>query len=121
MVEKDSILQSIRSAIGYEPDCSDYDNEILPIINAYLARVIQAGVKPDVPFVEDENTTWQDFYGDDNHDCIYLRHLIKQYIVLKVQQLFDLGISENISSTRAKIADEMYFAIMMGVGEEEEN
>jgi hypothetical protein len=82
----DSILTSTKKVLGIAEDYEVFDPDILMHINSILAVVRQLGVGPTggFPSVQDADTVWTDFYGDDpDYD------LIRTYVFLRVRILFD--------------------------------
>lgn len=82
----ESILTSVKKGVGgiVEMDES-FDDDIILHINTTLSELAQLGVGPKEGFeINDKNTTWQDFIGDDK-----LLNMVKTYIVLNVRMLFD--------------------------------
>lgn len=82
----DSILTSIKLALGIEEDVIDFDNELIMHINSVLMVLRQLGVGPDKSFrIEDDGATWEDFLGDEEPEI----ELIKTYVYSKVRLIFD--------------------------------
>lgn len=85
---EESILKTVRPACDISPDCADFDDVIIPIINmtfAYIYRM--ADLKTDHMFrINDETEKWTDVMPyDDNGllDCV------KAYVCKKTKMLFD--------------------------------
>ena len=80
-----SILNSIKKMLGIEPDCSDFDMDIIIHINTVFSILTQIGVGPDNGFViSDATTNWSDYIGDTQ-----MLELVKSYMYLKVKEIFD--------------------------------
>lgn len=79
---EESILISIKEALGVESTDSSFDNELLLHINSVFSVMEHIGM---MAFnVQDTTATWSDFFGE-RADL----NFIKTYIVLKVRLLFD--------------------------------
>lgn len=81
----DSILTSIKQLLGLTEDYEVFDSQIVIYINAAFAILSQIGVGPKTPFfITDKAATWNEFNetGD-------LAPTVKEYIYLKVRQVFD--------------------------------
>lgn len=83
----ESILTSIKKAIGILEPQTDFDPEIILHINSVFADLAQMGVGPSNGFyIEDSSAIWDDFIGDD-----LLLQAVKSYMTLRVKLLFDPG------------------------------
>lgn len=81
----DSILNTIKLALGVEADYNDFDTNILLDINSAIFNLNQLGVGPNSSFVvKGEGETWENLLGD----TIQLE-LAKSYILAKVRLSFD--------------------------------
>lgn len=81
----DSILNSIKKVIGFEPEYDAYDIDIIMHINTIFSVLNQIGVGPEKPLrIEDATTTWDAFTTDrvDIED-------VKTYVYIRVRLLFD--------------------------------
>lgn len=81
----DSILDSVKKSLGFEPDYTAFDADIIMHINSILMVLYQLGVGPKEPLmIEDASTTWDEFM-DGRIDI----NAVKTYIYLRVRLLFD--------------------------------
>lgn len=81
----DSILNTIKKTLSIEPECTDFDQELILHINSVFSVLTQLGVGPDEGFfIEDETEIWDDFIED-----MKKIQMVKTYIGLKVRLLFD--------------------------------
>lgn len=81
---QDSILLSIKDALGILPGYTPFDNQIILHINSTFAVLHQLGVGPDEPFhISDSSAKWSDF------DTIMNAQDVRTYMYLKVKVLFD--------------------------------
>lgn len=80
-----SILESIKKALGITSDYHYFDDQLIMHINSVFTILTQLGLGPENGFsIEDESTTWSDFFGDaESHN------LIQSYVYLRVRMLFD--------------------------------
>lgn len=83
---QDSILLSVKTMLGIEPEYGPFDEEIILHINSVLTVLYQLGVgRQDKIFVIDgEESKWSDFFGETD-----IIPLVKSYTYLKVRLLFD--------------------------------
>lgn len=81
----DSILDSVKKALGIDTSYTAFDVDILMHINTVLATLNQLGIGPDMGFtVEDASATWSDFLGMDSR-----LNNVKTYVYLRVRLIFD--------------------------------
>ena len=81
----DSILNTIKLKIGYEPDYTPFDTEITDLINTALRRANQLGVGKPNFIITGPDETWQDFLGDN----VLLFADVKTYIYIYVKLIHD--------------------------------
>lgn len=84
----DSILTSVKKALGIPSDYEHFDRDILLHLNTVMSILNQLGVGPEEGFiVEDDSTLWSDLFdGDiDTNKMMY----VKSYVCLRVRLLFD--------------------------------
>lgn len=82
---EDSILNSTKKILGIGADYTAFDLDILTHINSTLSVIEQLGISFDPEFVvEDESATWSELELPQNQ-----LNLIRTYVFLKVQMLFD--------------------------------
>lgn len=81
----DSILLTVKSILGLEPEYTPFDAEIIFDINTVLAKLTQAGIGPREGFqIEDSTATWTQFVGTDPR-----LNMVKTYTAMDVRLLFD--------------------------------
>ena len=84
-VNQDSILESVKKALGIDPSYEAFDPDIIMHINSTFSVLHQLGVGPDSQFsIEDAEATWSDFLSGRDE-----LNMVKSYIFLKVRLLFD--------------------------------
>ena len=81
----ESILTSIKLALGIQEDYEYFDAQLIMHINSILAVLTQVGVGPSEGFsIGDSSETWGDFIGE-NVKLDY----VKSYVYLRTKVLFD--------------------------------
>jgi hypothetical protein len=81
----DSILDTVKLALGVEADYNGFDTNILLDINGAIFSLNQLGVSSAGGFVvKGEGETWEDLLGDTAQF-----ELVKSYILAKVRLSFD--------------------------------
>lgn len=81
----ESILTSIKKALGIPEDAEMFDPELIMYINSVIASLNQMGIGPVEGFeIQDKNTKWNDFLDGD-----ILLSSVKTYVYLKVRMIFD--------------------------------
>jgi len=82
---ENSILTSVKKALGIDVGVTHFDVDIVMHINSAFSVLNQLGVGPELGFeIEDSSAEWADFYDDDPR-----YNLIRTYMYLKVRVLFD--------------------------------
>lgn len=86
---EDSVLETLRKALGLEEDDSSFDTEILIYVNGGIADLNQAGVGNEV-YVSDESTKWSELVVNESGSVsMKLVGAAILYIFLKVKTTFD--------------------------------
>lgn len=85
---EDSILRTVRDAIGIGADSSEFDTELVMHINAALGTLNQNGVGLPV-FVEDESLTWAQFKDDTQVEGNVYYHMVPLFVKLSTKLIFD--------------------------------
>lgn len=82
---KNSILDSVKKALGIDASDPSFDLDVTMHINSALGILRQIGVGDDAGYaIEDNTALWTDF----TEDVVGLS-MLKTYIVLKVRLWFD--------------------------------
>ena len=85
MPQEDSILKSVKKAIGLDTTDTSFDFDVIMHINSVFSTLHQLGVGPEEEYIIDGNEeTWTEFIGDQKNI-----NSVKSYIYLKVRMLFD--------------------------------
>lgn len=98
----DSILNTVKQAVGLESDDTAFDVDILMYINGTFSTLNQLGIGPDEGFmIQDSEPVWSDYLGDDPQ-----LNSVKTYVCLRVRMLFDPpGTSFVIEAMNKQIAE----------------
>lgn len=81
----DSILDSVKSALGIVTEYRYFDSQILMHVNSVFTILQQLGVGPSDGFsINDETAVWSDFFEDPSS-----LSLVQSYMYLRVRMLFD--------------------------------
>lgn len=79
-----SILQTIKQALGIQPDYDVFDMELVMHINSVLSTMRQLGIGPVTGFaIQDAEAKWPDFYQGDKI------HNVRSLVFMKVKMIFD--------------------------------
>lgn len=100
----ESILTSVKKAIGLMPDQIEFDSDIIIHTNSVFMILAQMGVGPARGFrIEDATAKWSDFLsdGDDNYESV------KTYVSVKVRLIFDPPSNSSYLQTLKDIASEL--------------
>ena len=81
----DSILNTIKKMLDLEESNTDFDTDIIVLINSALMTLTQLGIGPVTGFtVSDSTATWVEFLGTTKE-----LESVKAYIYMKVRTVFD--------------------------------
>lgn len=107
----ESILISIKKLLGITEEYTHFDNDLIMHINSVFMILHQMGVGPEEGFfIEDDSATWADYLGDPTQ-----LQMVKSYIGLKVQQIFDPSASSVINECRKQAITEFECRLNMAV------
>lgn len=85
MIEKDSILVTVKKLMNIDPEEQAFDTDIVLLINSEFMVLKQLGIGPENGFsISDYNEKWSDFTNDKD-----LIDTLKIYVALRVRMLFD--------------------------------
>lgn len=80
-----SVLKTVKSALGVGTDYAPFDAELIVHINSVFSTLHQLGVGPKTPYmIFDDNNKWSEFIQD--NDAI---HSVKTYVYARVRLIFD--------------------------------
>lgn len=106
---EDSILNSVKKALGIADTLKAFDQDILMNINSVFSVLYQIGVQSsnDIYRIENSETTWSDLFGDNP----VLMDMIKTYTYIKVRILFDPPSSSFVLDSLKTQAQELEWRI----------
>ena len=81
----ESILESVKKALGIMPDYQYFDDQLILYINAALAVLVQTGVGTAGFVITGPESKWSDFLGEKMTALEYS----KVYVSMKVRLMFD--------------------------------
>ena len=116
----ESILTSVKKALGIVDEYTHFDPDIVMHINTTFGTLTQLGVGPSEGFfISDKTATWSDFIGDAKN-----LEMVKSYVVLKVRLFFDPPTSSAVMESMNRMISELEWRINVTVdpgkeGEEE--
>lgn len=101
----DSILTSVKKALGSTAEYDHFDPEIIMHINSVFSDLREIGVGPKEGFViEDDTSVWTDFISDNNK--LWFEN-VKSYMYLRVQLLFDPPTTGSVLASKERQAEKM--------------
>ena len=99
----ESILESVKSALGIDKSQTEFDTELIMYVNTALATLTQIGVGPVNGFaISSSVDKWSDFLPDDPKWS-----QVKTYVYTKVRLIFDPPQSAAAVEAMNKIASEL--------------
>lgn len=103
----DSILTSVKKALGIPESYEQFDPDIIMHINTTLFVLNQLGVGPSEGFViSNKSATWTDFMGSTK-----ALESVKSYVYLKTRMLFDPPTSSAAIESFDRLIAEMEWRI----------
>lgn len=108
-----SILDSVKKALGFDPDYTFFDLDVLMHINSAFGSLTQLGVGGDTGFwVSDNTTLWTQYV----ENLIYLG-MIQQYIYMRVRMAFDTPATSFVINAFEKQIEELAWRINIAAEE----
>ena len=80
----ESILKELRDNVIHDSECTDFDNELIPLINSYLMTLNQNGIGVVGYRVTGEDQTWNEFLEGSK-----ILEATVEYVNLSVRIVFD--------------------------------
>ena len=99
----DSILNSIKIALGLNVEDDAFDQELIMLINSVLMTLQQIGVGPqdELFHIEDDTKTWSNYLEEPNE-----LPMVKNYIGIRVRLIFDPPQSSSLDQAlRQEVAE----------------
>lgn len=108
----ESILNSVKKLLGgLVSEYTAFDDQIIMHINTVFQILYQLGVGPSTPFTIADNTAvWSDFTSD-----IAELSMVKTYVGLKVQQMFDPPQGGAVAEAAKRMIDELEWRLNVQV------
>ena len=107
----DSILNSIKAAIGIAVDYTQFDDVLIMHINSVFSTLTQLGVGPSEGYsIHDANDTWDDFIQDRS-----LVECVRSYVYLKVKLIFDPPVNSFVVNSFEKSIEELEWRMNVAV------
>lgn len=112
----DSILTSVKKALGIAEEYEHFDTDIIMHINSVFSILTQLGIGPREGFsINDKDTTWFDLIGDDKR-----LESVKSYVYLKVKTMFDPPTSSSVMESSNRLISELEWRLNVTAEDEEE-
>lgn len=99
-----SILDSVKGTIGIHESNTDFDTNLIPVINSVLYIVYQEGLSDEPYTIKDNTTKWSDILIKDKP--IEIRTLIT-WVGLKTKSIFDPPTSSALADALKRALDEL--------------
>ena len=96
----DSILTSIKKMLGIAEDYTQFDMDIIMLINNSLNTLNQLGIGTEGFMISGKKENWEDFVGD----SLKYVGMVQTYVYVKVKIAFD---SNNMSGSVLEAYKEM--------------
>ena len=84
----ESILTSVKLALGITADYQPFDAQLILYINTALATLVQVGVGTSGFKIQSDASKWSDFIGTTT-DSEEVVEFAKVYVITKVRLMFD--------------------------------
>lgn len=105
----ESILNTVKKAIGIFPSDDSFDDQLIMYINSSFAVIHQLGVGPKKNYViEDVNNKWDEYM-----EPSYARNLVQNLLAKEVQKKFDPPTSSAVSTALDEEINELVYRLNM--------
>lgn len=105
----DSILDSIKKLLGYQPDYTAFDTDITLHINSVFSTLHQIGVGPEEGFeIENSSSKWEEFLGGN-----LKINTVKSYVYFRVRLMFDPPTTSYAQESMQKQINEMEWRLQV--------
>ncbi len=105
----DSILESVKKIIGLAESYKAFDADLIMHINSAFFTLYQLGVTESPFVIEDDSTTWDEFYPTTDLEAV------KTYIALKARTYFDPPTNSSLMSAMNEQLKELEWRINVAV------
>lgn len=110
----DSVLDSVKSAIGIEPSDTAFDPDIIMHINTVLVVLRQLGLSSST-MISGKEEKWSDvILGDSDLESI------RTYVSLKVKKIFDPPSGSSAMSALNELINELEFRLNVAMEDNDE-
>lgn len=88
----ESILKTIKSMLNIDSDITDFDQELIVLINASLSTLYQLGIGTSPFKIAGTGETWSQLLGEKD----YYLESVKELIYIDVRLIFDPPLSSMV-------------------------
>lgn len=111
--DPNSILDSVKKVLGFDPDDTSFDLDVILFINATMGKLRQLGIGSDTGFViTSRSVLWSQYITN-----LAILSMVKQYIFMSVRLAFDPPATSFGIESFQKTADELGWRILSAVEE----
>lgn len=102
----ESILDSVKKFLGLIPEYTEFDSQIITLINSAFAQLNMIGYGPANTFeISDDSTKWGEYITDSKYSQV------KTYIETYVKNQFDPPSSSFVLTSYKELLDELLWRI----------
>ena len=113
----ESILKTIKSMLNIDGDITDFDKELIVLINASLSTLYQLGIGSAQFKITGADETWSQLLGEKD----YYLESVKELVYIDVRLIFDPPLSSMVIDAYKERRQEDQWRIAAQVDMEEEN
>lgn len=107
-MNEESILGTVKKALGMEQDVDAFDEVLVMHINTALSVLAQLGAGPeDGLYITGNDVTWKQLIGENS-----LLSLVKTYVCQKVRLIFDPPLTSSVLDAMERSLKEMEWRIL---------
>ena len=107
-MNEESILGTVKKALGVEQDVDAFDEALVMHINTALSVLAQLGAGPDDGlYITGNDVTWKQLIGENS-----LLSLVKTYVCQKVRLIFDPPLTSSVLDAMERSLKEMEWRIL---------
>ncbi len=108
---EESILKTIKEALGIVDDYTAFDSQIIMHINSVFMILNQIGIGPEGGYqIQDKADAWSEFIVKSDWDG-ELFNLVKTYIAIKVKMIWDPPSSNALLDVYQRQIDEFEYRL----------
>lgn len=113
----DSILVTIKNMLNIDADITDFDKDLIVLINSSLSTLHQLGIGDAQFRVTGKDETWSQLLGDKD----YYLESVKELVYLDVKIVFDPPTSSIVMEAYKELRQEQQWRIAAEIDMKEEN